>query len=164
MIRHPQAATGTPDVVAVRSAAYQQVRALFDRYDRLVADGAGVEARRALAEDICVQLTVHITADEELFYPAVRAAVRDEAVIGEAAAMHHGARHLIADIVDATSPEGMLDERVKGLRVRVDRHLEQEQRQLHPRLQAASADLGRLGARLVERRRELMAEMEALEG
>ena len=57
-------------------ADHLEVNALFERYERLVTEGAVGEARRALAETICMALTVHITAEEELFYPAARRADR----------------------------------------------------------------------------------------
>jgi hypothetical protein len=164
MIQDEQGASRAPDAVALRKADHLEVRALFERYERLVAEGAAGETRRALAQDICVRLTVDITAEEEIFYPAACAAIGEQDVLCEATAMHRRARHLIADIVDMAPADPMLDERVKVLNERVDRHMAEEEGRLFARLRAAGSDLGGLGARMAARKGELMAEMLEVEG
>ena len=159
MIRDEQVASGAPDAVALRVADHLEVRALFDQYEKLVTEGAVGETRRALAQDICVRLTVDITAEEELFYPAARAAIGEQDVLCEATAMHRRARYLIADIVDMAPADPMLDESVKVLNERVDRHMVEEEGRLFARLRAAGSDLDVLGSRMAARKSELMAEM-----
>jgi hypothetical protein len=158
-----QANSPASDALSLRMTDHREIQALFAQYDRLVTQGAIGEARRALAETICMTLTVHITAEEELFYPAAFGAIGDQDVLREAAAMHHSARHLIADIVDMTSSDPMLDTSIKLLNERVDHHMLEEQRRLFPRLRTAGSDLGLLGARITERKGELMAEMHETE-
>ena len=164
MVQDKQAGvTSAPDAVALRLADHLEVNALFERYERLVTEGAVGEARRALAETICVALTVHITAEEELFYPAAREAIGTHDILHEATAAHHSARHLIADIVSMTTVDPQLDATVRVLRERVDHHIRQEEGLLFSKLKTAGLDLGALGARIAERKGELRAEMEACE-
>jgi len=151
------------DAVALRMADHEEVKSLFARYDRLVIDGAAGESRHELAESICVALTVHITAEEELFHPAALGAIGAQDVLREATAAHLGARHLIADIVNMTPVDPLLDATVKALGQRVERHMRQQEEGLIPKLRAAGLDLGVLGARIAERKSELRAEMEEVE-
>ena len=152
--------TPGPDAVALRMADHLEVDALFERYERLVSDGAAGDARRKLAETICVTLTVQITAEEELFYPAAREAIGTHDILHEASAVHNDARHLIADIVNMATVDPLLDATVRELRGRVDHHIQREEGQLFSKLKTAGVDLGALGARIVERKNELRAEME----
>lgn len=153
-----------PDAVALVMADHQAVKALFDQYDGLVRNGAVGEARRELAETICITLTVDITAEEEVFYPAACAAVGAHDVLQDAAIGHHRSRHLIADIVNMTPGDPRLDETVRMLGQRVDQRMREAEGLLFPKLKTAAVDLNVLGARISERKGELMAEMEAVEG
>ena len=152
--------TPAPDAVAMRLADHQELQALFGQYDRLVSDGAEGETRLALAETICVTLTVHITAEEELFYPAALGAMGAQDVLHEATAVRQGSRHLIADIVNMSPADPRLDATVKALGERVDRRMQEEAGRLFPKLRMTGMDLDTLGARIAERQGELMAEME----
>jgi hypothetical protein len=164
MVQDKQAAVNSaPDAVALRMADHLEVDALFERYERLVSDGAVGAARRKLAETICVTLTVHITAEEELFYPAAREAIGTHDILHEASAVHHSARHLIADIVNMATVDPLLDATVRELRGRVGHHVRREEGLLFAKLKTAGVDLGALGARIVERKSELRAEMEEVE-
>ena len=55
------------DAIKLLTADHKEVRALFKEYDKLVEADAGDEEKQALAEQICMMLTVHATAEEELF-------------------------------------------------------------------------------------------------
>jgi hypothetical protein len=148
------------DAVALLMADHEEVKALFARYDRLVIDGAASESRHELAESICVALTVNITAEEEIFYPAACAATGAHDVLQETAIGHHGSRHLIADIVNMAAADPALDATVRVLGEGVDQRIREAQGRLFPKLMTAGVDLGALGARIAERKGELMAEME----
>lgn len=54
--------------------------------------------KRELAEQICQALTVHASIEEEIFYPAARKAIKDNALMNEAAVEHDSAKALIAQI------------------------------------------------------------------
>ena len=144
------------DAAAVLTAGHREAQALFERYEALVARGADAPARHALAEALCVMLTVQITAAEELLTPAAAGAP-------DAAPGHLRARHLIADLMDMPATEPGFDAAVKALYEQVDRQVQQAERDLLPRLNGSRLDLQGLGARLSARKRELMAEMEELE-
>jgi hemerythrin superfamily protein len=71
------------------------VKHLFVEYARLAfaAPQASASERRELAARICQELTVHAQIEEEVFYPAVRAAVPDAApLLHEAQAEHRRSR------------------------------------------------------------------------
>ena len=56
----------------------------FKEYQKLVKRKAGANERESLAQHICALLTVHATIEEEIFYPAARVVLDDEALMDEA--------------------------------------------------------------------------------
>lgn len=49
-----------------------------------------------VVRQICLELTIHIQAEEEIFYPAVRAAIKDDDLMNEDDIEHAGAKKFIA--------------------------------------------------------------------
>ena len=56
------------------------------------------EVKQKLAGEICRELTIHTTIEEEILYPALREALDDEDLLDEADVEHAGAKELIAKI------------------------------------------------------------------
>ncbi len=62
--------------------------------------------KQKLAQEICTELTVHATIEEEIFYPACKEAVEDD-LEHEAYVEHDGAKVLIAEIAQG-NPDGRI--------------------------------------------------------
>ena len=73
--------------------------------------------RRPLAEEICTLLTVHAALEEEIFYPAARAAGVDADLLDEAEVEHASAKDLIAQIRDMEPDAPLYDAKVGPRRV-----------------------------------------------
>src|ERR1700730_1587347 len=86
-------ATAQPDAIALLKADHRKVEDLFAKFE---AAGAA-DKKRLLAQQICTELTVHTTIEEEIFYPACRGRIEDD-VLNEAYVEHDGAKVLIAEI------------------------------------------------------------------
>jgi len=147
------------DATELLAADHREVQALFRKYGKLAdADAAGSE-RRPLAEEICMLLTVHAAIEDEIFYPAARAARVAAGVLDEAEVEHASAKDLIAQIRDMDADDELYDAKVKVLGEYVDHHVGEEEGELFPKCRAASLDLAAVGARLAARKDELMNEM-----
>jgi hemerythrin superfamily protein len=157
----PPSSSGTPagDAVALLTDDHAEVNALFDQYAALVKQRAGDERKRELAEAICWTVTVHITAKEEVVYPAAADAMDAEHLLHEAAVEHHSTRQLIADIVLMKPDTPRFDASVKVLGAHVGHRFGQEQEQLFPRLRETGLDLHAIGGRFAARREEILAEV-----
>jgi hypothetical protein len=67
-------AAGTPkDATALLRADHKLVSDLFAEY----GDASTTAQKRKLASQICAELTVHAQIEEEIFYPAVKQALKD---------------------------------------------------------------------------------------
>lgn len=151
-----------PDAIDLLDADHLTVHGLFQSYRELVRTRAGALQRRALAEEICMELTIHARLEEELFYPAVREALRDDDLVDESEEQHGSQREFVAQIL-ATSPEDELyDARVAVLAEYVERHVRQEREQVFNRVLASRLDLHALARSITVRKEELRAVSEAL--
>ena len=151
-----------PDAIDLLDADHLTVHGLFESYRELVRTAAPALQRRALAEEICMELTIHARLEEELFYPAVRDALNDEDLLDEAEEQHGSQREFVAQIL-ATAPEDPLyDARVAVLSEYVERHVRQEREQVFNRVLASRMDLQSLARSLTIRKEELRAVSDAL--
>src|SRR5207344_2725761 len=88
-----------PDAIALLKADHAEVKKCFQSYQKLVDAQADASERQALAEQICLLLTVHATVEEEIFYPAARELLGEDAdLVDEADVEHASAKELIAQI------------------------------------------------------------------
>jgi len=151
-----------PDAIDLLDADHLAVHALFQSYRELMRERAPALQRRALAEEICMELTIHARLEDELFYPAVREALNDDDVVDGAEEQHGSQREFVAQIL-ATSPDDELyDARVAVLAEYVERHVRQEREQVFNRVLASRLDLQSLARSLTIRKEELRAVSEAL--
>ncbi|HEU5297426.1 MAG TPA: hemerythrin domain-containing protein [Burkholderiaceae bacterium] len=151
------AVTGTVDAIALLEADHREVDALFREYAKLCKADADDGEKGLLAAQICALLTVHATIEEEIFYPAARAALAQGDLIDEAEVEHATAKGLIAQIVAAEPGEDLYDAKVQVLGEYIRHHVKEEEGEVFPKVQKAKdVDLAALGTALHERKDEAM--------
>lgn len=146
------------DAVALLTSDHAEVKACFENYKQLVEDEAAADDRQALAEQICMLLTTHAAIEEEIFYPAARAADIEDDLLDEAEVEHASAKSLIAQIRAMTPDEHLYDAKVTVLGEYIDHHVQEEENEMFPKCRQAGMDLEGLGEELARRKDELMAE------
>lgn len=150
------------DALDMLQAEHQAILALFAEYRQLAGHEASLARRKALAEQICMELTIHSKLEDELLYPLARDAIRDDDLLDEAEVEHASCRDLIGQILAMRPADSLYDARVTVLGEYVEHHVREEQSVLFARLRKCGRDMGRLARLLAERRRELEAVPEAL--
>jgi hemerythrin superfamily protein len=150
---------GAQDAVALLTADHREVKALFQKYETLAEARGKASDRQALAETICDMLTIHATVEEEIFYPAARKATQDDDLLDEAEVEHAAAKDLIAKIRAMSPDDDLYDAKVKVLGEQIDHHVEEEEGEMFPEAKKADMDLTELGARMLARKNQLMAEL-----
>lgn len=146
------------DAVALLKADHRKVEDLFAKFE----SARGAERKKALAMQICTELVVHATIEEEIFYPACKGEIEDEDLLDEAYVEHDGAKVLIAEITAASPEDEFYDAKVKVLSELIKHHVKEEERRaegLFAEAKAAGLDLDDLGERLAARKKALMAEI-----
>lgn len=86
------------DAVDLLDADHKAVKKMFIDHAALCAGGAPDAERHRLAQRIAQALGVHAQIEEEIFYPEVRKALGDDALIDEALQEHAEAKALAARI------------------------------------------------------------------
>jgi hemerythrin superfamily protein len=153
------ARTAADDATALLAADHREVHALFEDYRKLARAGAAGDERRPLAEEICMLLTVHAAIEEEIFYPALRAAGIAADLLDEAEVEHASAKELIAQIRDMEAEAPLYDAKVVVLGEYIAHHVVEEEDKLFAKCRAIDMDLHALGRRVAARKDELMSEM-----
>lgn len=152
--------TSSEDVIQLLTADHKEVKALFKSYEKLVKDEADDSEKQALAEEICMKLTVHAAVEEEIFYPAAREVLgEDEDLIDEADVEHASAKELIAQIQDSSPAEDLYDAKVKVLGEYIDHHVKEEEGEIFVKAKKAGLDTAALGAECAARKEELLLEL-----
>jgi hemerythrin superfamily protein len=152
------ASAAKSDATVLLERDHTEVHKLFKQYEKLADAEADGSDRQAMAEQICMLLTVHATIEEEIFYPAAREAEVDDDLLDEAEVEHASAKDLIAQIRAMGPDDELYDAKVKVLGEYIDHHVEEEEGEMFPKCRKAGMDLAELAARLMERKQELMAD------
>ncbi|WP_295978345.1 hemerythrin domain-containing protein [uncultured Variovorax sp.] len=161
----PTTRRATPDACSLLDTDHKNVKKLFTAYDELAHSRAAsaTEKKRDLAMQICMELQVHAQIEEEIFYPALREAIKEVDLLDEAEVEHASAKELIAQIQDATEVDEKFDAKVKVLGEYIDHHVKEERNEIFVKARAARGlDLVGMREQLAQRKEELMAEMEAM--
>ena len=143
------------DAVALLKADHAKVADLFEKYEKASGDGR----KQAIAEEICLELSVHAQIAEEIFYPACEGKVEED-LLKEAYVEHDGAKILIAEIEAGAPSDEYYDAKVKVLSEQIEHHVEEEEQRIEgifAQARKAGVDMDALGEQLAARKAELMA-------
>ena len=146
------------DAIAMLTADHKDVKAMFKHYEELGERAKG--SKKKLADQICTALTLHATVEEEIFYPALRAASKEAAdLLDEAQVEHAGAKDLIAQIQEMDPEDDLYDAKVKVLGEQIDHHATEEEDEMFPKARKTKLDFVALGSEMAMRKDELAATM-----
>ncbi|HOZ27748.1 MAG TPA: hemerythrin domain-containing protein [Hyphomonadaceae bacterium] len=146
------------DAVALLKADHRKVEDLFETYE----NSKSKSAKAKLAQQICMELTVHATIEEEIFYPAVKGQVEDD-MLDEAYVEHDGAKVLIGELLAGAPDDDFYDAKVKVLSEEIKHHVKEEEQRdgIFAQAKKAGVDMMELGERLAARKAELIKEYKA---
>lgn len=146
-------APAAKDAIALLKADHATVSGLFSDYKK----SGSAKKKKAIVAEICTALTVHIQIEEEIFYPAFKAALKDKKLVPEAVVEHATVKELIAQ-VEGIEPDGeMYDAKIKVLDEYIKHHVKEEQDEIFPKAKSASLDLVKLGEQMAVRKADLLA-------
>jgi hypothetical protein len=152
-------ATAKQDAIALLKADHRKVEELFEAFE----SARKAERKVALANEICTELTIHTIIEEEIFYPACRAAVEED-MMNEAYVEHDGAKVLVAEISAGSPDAEFYDAKVKVLSEMIKHHVQEEEKRaegMFAQAREAGLDLGALGDAMMARKEELQQQIEA---
>lgn len=146
--------TEAQDAVSLLKQDHKNVKALFSKFESL-GDAAFV-SKKKIAHQICLELTKHTIAEEEIFYTAMRdVGVDVKDMLDEATIEHAAAKDLIAQILNMEPGEDLYDAKVKVLSEQIEHHVKEEEGEMFPKAKKAKLDLVALGAAIQQRKDEI---------
>jgi hemerythrin superfamily protein len=160
--KHDNTQTGAsfPDALAMLEADHRAVEKLFKAFEKTADDD--LEAKAALAQRACEELSIHAMLEEELLYPAAQEALPDSDKIDveEAYVEHFLVKTLIAKFETMKAGDKGFDATFKVMSEMVGHHVEEEEEELFPELRKSKCNLGALGERMAKRKAELQGKLD----
>ena len=148
------ASNKSQDAIALLKEDHRTVEDLFKEFESARGDGR----KERLAQQICLELSVHAAIEEEIFYPACEGKVEED-LLKESYVEHDAAKVMIAEIMaGAGSDDEFFDSKVKVLQEEIEHHVEEEEKRmegLFAQARKAELDLDALGEQLAARKQEL---------
>jgi hypothetical protein len=148
-----------PDAVALLKADHRKVEDLFEKFEK----ARDAERKKALAEEICTELCVHATLEEEIFYPACKEKVEDD-LLSESYVEHDGAKVMIAELLGSSPDDEFYDAKMTVLSEEIKHHVKEEEKPgegLLAQAKKADLDMAALAERLMARKEQLLAKFKA---
>jgi hemerythrin superfamily protein len=147
------------DAIEMLKADHRHVEELFEKYQQ-----ARRRAEKSkIAQEICLELTVHAELEEEIFYPACREHV-DDPLLDEALVEHDTAKILTAEIAMGTpQADPFFDAKVNVLAEYMREHIQEVEKNpdsIFAKALEGGVDTQKLGRRMKERREELMEQFD----
>jgi hemerythrin superfamily protein len=153
------AKTASIDAVALLKADHRKVEGLFKKFESAISDSK----KKALANQICLELTVHTKIEEDVFYPACKGEIDDD-LWHEAYVEHDGAKVMVAEIEAGKPGDEFYDAKVKVLSEQIKHHVREEERRVEgmfAQANAAGLDTEALGAKMATEKKTLIAQYKA---
>jgi iron-sulfur cluster repair protein YtfE (RIC family) len=149
-----------PDAITLLTQDHRQVEHLFSLFEA----GGGEQ----IAKQICQELEVHTTIEEEIVYPVLEREV-DKKMAKEATQEHQEAEGIIKKIKSTLSGgngrgngKGRLADLVSQLKEAIEHHVEEEENEVFPKMKEQVGDkLAAMGQELARRKQELLQHAEA---
>ena len=152
-------ATTGPDAIALLKADHKRVSDLYEQYEKT----RSTAKKRTIVANICLELSIHAQVEEEIFYPAVKAALKDKEMVPEAQVEHATLKELIAQVKDKEPDGEMFDAKIKVMSEYTKHHVKEEHTEMFPKARKTRLDMNELGAQLAARKEELMASPELMD-
>jgi hypothetical protein len=143
-----------PDAIALLKADHRKVEDLFEKFEKTHDD----DRKKALAREICTELTIHAMIEEEIFYPACQGQIADEDVLDESYVEHDGAKVLISEIMSNMNAK-FFEAKVTVLSELIKHHVKEEEKRsegLFAQARDGGLDVEALGDRLKARKEQLV--------
>ncbi len=155
----PSSSIKGTDAIALLKSDHRQVEAWFAQ----VGKSNSNSRKQQLASNICEALTVHMTIEEEIFYPAFLQATEDKDLHHEAVVEHAGAKKLIAEIRKMSAGEDYFDAKVTVLSEMIKHHVKEEEQPggMFAQAKQSDLDLQALGEQMLARKKQLQSRAKA---
>ena len=143
----------TTNAIAMLKEDHEKVKELFDKFEE--TNGSATKAK--IVAEAVMELKVHATVEEELFYPAVRQKIEDEdGIMDEADEEHHVAKVLIAELEKMRGDEDHWEAKFMVLAESIRHHIKEEEGKMFKEAKKTDIDFEILGGQMAQLKQKLM--------
>lgn len=138
------------DAIVLLKDDHKTVEKIFKQFEK--ADENALQEKRKLVDSMIEELTVHTYIEEEIFYPAARAAAPDtKDHVLESVEEHHVVVWLLSELAGMDPSDETFDAKVTVLTENVRHHVEEEEEEWFPEVRKAMGrkKLQELGERMI---------------
>jgi hypothetical protein len=148
-----------PSAIALLKEEHHRFRELFDQ-----AEDAEGDKLVAITEELCMRLSVHMTIEEEILYPALKPAIGGGEV-NEGIVEHQSGKRIAAELEQLDGTEELYKAKVHVLGEETIHHIDEEDEDMFEDAKKAHAegkiDLDEIGQKLRDRQAELYEQIGA---
>jgi hemerythrin superfamily protein len=146
-----------PNALDLLRQDHNMVKDLFQRFEKTEERSK----KKQIAEEAIMNLVVHAQIEEEIFYPAMRKQLGDVELLHEAREEHHVADTIMEELQTMKLSDKDYDAKFTVLAENVKHHIGEEEGEMFPKAsEAGQKALEKIGDQLMERKQELMEEMQ----
>ena len=109
---------------------HQKFRKLLEELDATTE--RAVKTRRELFNRLSLELAVHETIEEEIFYPALQEHPKAEELVGEGIQEHHVADLVIDELAKIEPSNEVWGSKASVLKENIEHHIEEEETKMFP--------------------------------
>lgn len=150
------------EILEMLKEDHKRAKKAFRDFEKLDVQG-DPESAQALVDQTCAELEMHTTLEEEVFYPAVRQAVKEEDLVEEAEVEHGSAKQLIAQLRELSPDNPKFAATFKVLGEYVKHHIKEEEGEMFEQLGRSKVDWEGVLEEMLERRAELEQQLGLVE-
>ncbi len=132
---------------------HERMAFLFADYEQ----ASSATDKQAIVDKIVHEWRIHSRLEHEIFYPAAQQALQQELLLLNFAAENSAIDALVAALEQRAPGDAAYDATVRVLGKFIKAHAREEQSQLFQPVKASPLDVAAVGARLKQRKRELLA-------
>ncbi|MBL8713827.1 MAG: hemerythrin domain-containing protein [Alphaproteobacteria bacterium] len=145
------------DALVILQADHDHLRKLFAEFQRhLGRDDEDMAAKETIVREACDLLEIHTQLEEEIFYPALRKALREEQLMDQAQIEHDTAGELMDDLKKLSPDDEIFDAKFIVLSEIATLHMKKEEKEIFPLVRSAKLDMFALGRKILLRREVLV--------
>jgi hypothetical protein len=141
------------DAINILKTDHEKVKGLFDQFEK--ADS--LRQKKKIVAEALMELKIHATIEEEIFYPAIRRNREVETdLMNKADEEHHVAKLLIAELDQMDGSEEHFEAKFHVLSENIRHHIKEEEGKMIPEARETKIDFIALGQQLLMRKQQLM--------
>lgn len=142
------------DAISLLKKDHRDMEDAFKKFEKL--GEKKIAEKKRLADKIGDDLLKHMAIEEKIFYPTVKKAIKSvEDVVNEGVVEHAAAKVLIKELKGMKGDEDLFESKMHVLEEQISHHVEEEEKEMFPKVEKSSIDLEALGQKLAERKAKL---------